>query len=96
MEPSVEIEARIFEYAAISGAFDRANSQLNRLTKHRNAIEGVSLIDNAHLEKYFNLCVKAENLDGLAYLVHYSERHGLDIGHWDATRCRDLLENCLN
>lgn len=96
VEPTVEIDARIFEFASMSGAFDRANSQLLHLASHRNSIEGVSQIDPKHLESYFNLCVRAENFDGLSYLTHYAERHGLDIGHWDASKCRDLLDGCLN
>lgn len=42
------------------------------------------------------MCVKAENFDGIAYLTNYCEKHGLDMGDWDANNCRNLVNNCLN
>lgn len=47
--PSVETLARTFEYSSLTGAFDRANSILLKLASHRNAVDGISLIDNGHL-----------------------------------------------
>eukprot|EP00352_Strombidinopsis_acuminata_P002829 CAMPEP_0176400892 /NCGR_PEP_ID=MMETSP0126-20121128/47990_1 /TAXON_ID=141414 ORGANISM="Strombidinopsis acuminatum, Strain SPMC142" /NCGR_SAMPLE_ID=MMETSP0126 /ASSEMBLY_ACC=CAM_ASM_000229 /LENGTH=184 /DNA_ID=CAMNT_0017777479 /DNA_START=177 /DNA_END=731 /DNA_ORIENTATION=- len=87
-------QARIFEYAAMSGHYGLADSMLKKLAGDIGT--NVSPIDQAHLEQYYMDCLRKDNLNGVALGVNYAKTFGLDISEWDLSACRSGLDYYLN
>ena len=90
-EQTPEVRARTFEFATLRNGFEMANTQLKHLSN-----ENKNLIDKRYLHNYFEACMDSDNLDGLAYLTHYCEKHNVDVGSWDFERVRPALNHYLN
>ena len=94
VKPTTQIEARMFEYAVLANRPQYANDLLFKLTKDRT--ESLSPIDPRYLNKFFTQCLKADNIDGVAHLVNYSERYGVDLSNYPINNFRSALDYYLN
>ena len=48
------------------------------------------------MRKYFEDCIKRDNIDGTAHLVNYSERYGVSLGTFPINKFRAALDHYLN
>ena len=92
--PSVHIEARCFEYAVLGNDMRAASDLLTKLTKDRT--EMLSPIDTRYLQKFLQRCLKQDQLDGVAHLVNYCARYGVDTRDFPANSFRPALDHYLN
>lgn len=77
VEMTTHLDARFFEYAVLADKSQVANSTLMKLTKDLNA--SLSPVDPRFLKTFFEQSVKNDNIDGVAHLVNYSGRYGVDL-----------------
>ena len=94
VRPTVQIEARSFEYAVLGKDRKSANGLLSNLTKDRT--ESISPIDTRYLLKFFTQCLKTDNLDGIAHLVNYCNRYSVDTSSYPIEKFRGALDHYLN
>lgn len=94
VKPTPQIEARMFEYAVLANRPQYANDLLFKLTKDHT--ESLSPIDPRYLNKFFTQCLKRDNIDGVAHLVNYSERYGVDLSNYPINNFRSALDYYLN
>ena len=88
------LRARTFEYAVLSGQNSLANDLLKTLSA--DWMESLSPIDVRYLDKYFELCLKRDNLDGVAYLTSYCDRYSVDTSRWNLGQFRGALDYYIN
>ena len=84
----------MFEYSVLANRLQYANDLLFKLTKDRT--ESLSPIDPRYLHKFFTQSLKKDNIDGVAHLVNYSERYGVDLSNYPINNFRSALDFYLN
>lgn len=94
IEETYHTQARIFEYAAMSGHYGLADAMLKKLTS--NDATNVSPIDHAHLEQYYLDSLRNDHLNGVALGINYAKAFGLNISNWNLSACRSGLDYYLN
>ena len=53
-------------------------------------------MDPRYLHKFFEQSLKHDNLDGVAHLVNYSERYGVDLSGFPVNNFRSAIDFYLN
>lgn len=53
-------------------------------------------MDPRYLQKFFEQSLKRDNLDGVAHLVNYSERYGVDLSGFPVNNFRSAIDYYLN
>lgn len=53
-------------------------------------------IDTKYLQKYFDYCLKRDNLEGIAFLSNYCEKQKIKIGNWNLSNFRTAINHYLN
>ena len=48
------------------------------------------------MKQYFELSIKQDNFDGIAYLVNYTNHHGVGIGSWNLSAFRKAMDYYIN
>lgn len=94
IEQTVQLDARSFEYTVLANKLQVANNLIQKL--QRDGSEQLSPIDPRYLHKYFVQSLKADNIDGVAHLVNYSHRYGVNLGNLPINNFRAALDNYLN
>jgi len=89
-----QILARYFEYSVLSDRLEIANDMLVKLTQDYS--ESLSLVDPRFLLKFFEQSLKRDNIDGVAYLVNYNVRYGIDTSNYPINNFRAALDHYLN
>ena len=84
----------MFEYALLAGKTSLANEILAKLATDRSG--HLSPVDPRYLVQFFELSLKNDNLDGVAHLVNYSDRYGVNLGDYPIGNFRSALNYYLN
>ena len=94
MNLTPQLKARIFEYNILNGQLSNANDMLAKLSKDHT--EHFSPIDPRYLESFFGDSIANDNFDGIAYLVNYCKRYGVDVSNFPIHKFRSGLDYYLN
>ena len=91
---TANLEARSLEYAILAGKSQVANDLLVKLTNNRES--NLSSVDPRFLTSFFEQSLKQDNIDGIAHLVNFAERFGVDLGQYPINKFRGALDYYLN
>lgn len=94
---NAQTNARLFEFAVVSGNADFANQNIKQLVSlSSNDRPRYSLIDPAMLNQFYEKSLLQNNFNGLGHMMTYLEQYNLDISEWNLAKFKTPLDFNLN
>lgn len=98
-QKNAQTNARLFEFAVVSGNADFANQNIKQLVSVPSSSyerPRYSLIDPAMLNQFYEKSLLSNNFNGLGHMMTYLEQYNLDISEWNLAKFKTPLDFNLN